>query len=85
MILPIPPCPTPHIGQADNTGAWLVWSDDRPNHGEPTCCPDCNGSGHHPDIIERLATLLWNIYEIEPDAARNDAVAVLDAFTGDTG
>ena len=60
-----------------------------------TPCPDCLGSGYHPDTIEMLAQVIydtqtifnggkWPVGDFRMTEFRNQAVAVLDALTGDT-
>ncbi len=84
-VIVVPACPTCHgngtkvtvLQETPNAGRTHIITDELR---EP--CPDCNGSGHHPDTIERVIRANGETWDDEHVRA---AVAVLDALTGDTG
>ena len=73
----VPPCPScdgtgnrNRIENADYKGPWA--------------CPDCFGSGHHPDTIDQLTSILEGGFDIGPVTAKIIVSTLLDALTGDT-
>ncbi len=77
--LQIPHCPTcKGSGCSVTSGAH--------HHGTGSCqpCPDCNGSGHHPDTIEQLTSILEGGFDIGPVTAKIITITLLDALTGGT-
>ena len=98
--LQIPPCPTCHGSRRWPTR--LIEGQEcvcHLGHGEQDCpahvdwdvCLDCNGSGYHPDTINKVAYAIGQAVTLDDDAVRanpmmlHDATkAVLDVLTGDT-